>query len=147
MYRKVLVTEGAGYIGSHVPKQWGERGKQVLMLDNLSTGFADAKLFGQLTVGDTGDSALLDRLIDERKGETVPHFGAKTIVPESVADPLKYYSDSTAAILSLRKCCQRHKVRHVIFPRQTRSMDYWRQEELQPPALRSPSILMAHKNC
>jgi len=87
----------------------------VLVLDNLSTGFADAVLYGQLIVGDTGDSALVDRLIEEHNVEAVLHFAAKTIVPESVADPLKYYGNNTAATLSLLKCCQRHKVRHFIF--------------------------------
>lgn len=115
MRGKVLVTGGAGYIGSHVVKQLGERGEQVLVLDNLSTGFADAVLFGQLVVGDTGDSALVDRLIEEHNVEAVLHFAAKTIVPESVADPLKYYGNNTAATLSLLQCCQRHKVRHFIF--------------------------------
>ena len=115
MRGKVLVTGGAGYIGSHVVKQLGERGEQVLVLDNLSTGFADAVLYGQLVVGDTGDSALVDRLIEEHNVEAVLHFAAKTIVPESVADPLKYYGNNTAATLSLLKCCQRHKVRHFIF--------------------------------
>jgi UDP-glucose 4-epimerase len=115
MRGKVLVTGGAGYIGSHVVKQLGERGEQVLVLDNLSTGFADAVLYGQLIVGDTGDSALVDRLIEEHNVEAVLHFAAKTIVPESVADPLKYYGNNTAATLSLLKCCQRHKVRHFIF--------------------------------
>jgi UDP-glucose 4-epimerase len=115
MRGKVLVTGGAGYIGSHVVKQLGERGEQVLVLDNLSTGFADAVLYGQLIVGDTGDSVLVDRLIEEHNVEAVLHFAAKTIVPESVADPLKYYGNNTAATLSLLKCCQRHKVRHFIF--------------------------------
>jgi UDP-glucose 4-epimerase len=115
MRGKVLVTGGAGYIGSHVVKQLGERGEQVLVLDNLSTGFADAVLFGQLVVGDTGDSALVDHLIEEHNVEAVLHFAAKTIVPESVADPLKYYGNNTAATLSLLQCCQRHKVRHFIF--------------------------------
>ncbi len=149
MRGKVLVTGGAGYIGSHVVKQLRERGEQVLVLvlDNLSTGFADALLYGQLIVGDTGDSALVDRLIEEHNVEAVLHFAAKTIVPESVADPLKYYSNNTAATLSLLKCCQRHKVRHFIFSSTAAVYGLPQAGRAPESSATSPSILMAHQNC
>lgn len=115
MSGSVLVTGGAGYIGSHVVKQLGRRGESIVVLDNLSTGFAESVLYGKLVVGDTGDAALVDRIIEEHNIEAVLHFAAHTIVPESVSDPLKYYNNNTASTLSLLRNCQRHKVKHFIF--------------------------------
>ncbi len=111
----ILVTGGAGYIGSHVVRQLGETGEQVITLDNLSTGFADAVLHGELVNGDTGDAALLDRLFDAHSIDTVMHFAAHTIVPESVADPLKYYRNNTANSRTLLERALAHGVRHVVF--------------------------------
>ena len=113
--RSILVTGGAGYIGSHVVRQLGERGENVVVLDNLCTGFADAVLAGQLITGDTGDAALLDELFDRHRFETVMHFAAHTVVPESVADPLKYYRNNTANSRTLLEACQSHGTPHVVF--------------------------------
>jgi UDP-glucose 4-epimerase len=113
--KTVLVTGGAGYIGSHVVRQLGEAGEDVVTLDNLCTGFREAVTAGQLIVGDTGDAALLERLFDERDIDTVMHFAAHTIVPESVADPLKYYGNNTAGSRTLLAAAARHGVRHVVF--------------------------------
>ena len=77
----ILVTGGAGYIGSHVVRQLGERGDQVVVLDNLSTGFRSAVLYGKLIVGDTGDRELVAKLLREHGVTTVLHFAAHTIVP------------------------------------------------------------------
>ena len=74
----------AGYIGSHVVRQLGAGGEDVITLDNLSTGFSDAVTAGELVVGDTGDFALLDQVFSEHDIDTVMHFAAHTIVPESV---------------------------------------------------------------
>ena len=112
---KILVTGGAGYIGSHVVRQLGERGESVVTLDNLSTGFEAAVTAGELVIGDTGDAALLERLFSAQRFDTVMHFAAHTIVPESVADPLKYYRNNTANSRTLLEACQRHGVRHVVF--------------------------------
>ncbi|HEU4652510.1 MAG TPA: NAD-dependent epimerase/dehydratase family protein, partial [Steroidobacteraceae bacterium] len=87
----ILVTGGAGYIGSHVVRQLGERKEKVVVLDNLSTGFRSAVLHGELVVGDTGDRELVSRVLREHQVDTVMHFAAHTIVPESVSNPLKYY--------------------------------------------------------
>ncbi len=70
----ILVTGGAGYIGSHVVRQLGEAGERVVVLDNLSTGFEDAVLHGELVVGDTGDSDLVSRLLREYGVGTVMHL-------------------------------------------------------------------------
>lgn len=113
--KSVLVTGGAGYIGSHVVKQLGQRGDSVVVLDNLSTGFADAVLHGKLIIGDTGDAELVARLLREHDVDTVMHFAAHTIVPESVSNPLKYYRNNTASTLNLLQCCQDAGIEHFIF--------------------------------
>src|SRR5690606_15794911 len=103
----ILVTGGAGYIGSHVVRQLGERGEQLVVLDNLSTGFREAVLHGEFVLGDTGDIALVERLLREHKISAVMHFAAHIVVPESVTDPLKYYHNNTANTRCLLACCQR----------------------------------------
>jgi UDP-glucose 4-epimerase len=112
---KILITGGAGYIGSHVVAQLGERGEDIIVLDNLSTGHPDAVLFGRLVVGDIGDAALLDRLLREHDIDTVMHFAAKIVVPESVAQPLDYYDNNTARARVLLDACRRAGVRHFVF--------------------------------
>ena len=112
----ILVTGGAGYIGSHVVKQLGEAGyDNIVVLDNLSKGFRDAVLYGELVVGDTGDRELVGRLLREYAIDSVLHFAAHTIVPESVANPLKYYGNNTCSTRNLLQCCAEAGVRHFIF--------------------------------
>jgi len=112
---KILLTGGAGYIGSHVLRQLGAKGEDIITLDNLSTGFREAVTHGQLVVGDTGDAALLDRLFDQHDIDTVMHFAAHTVVPESVADPLKYYGNNTASSRTLLAAAQQHGVSNIVF--------------------------------
>ena len=111
----ILVTGGAGYIGSHVVRQLGERQEEVVVLDNLSTGFRSAVLHGQLVVGDTGDRELVSRVLREHQIETVMHFAAHTIVPESVSNPLKYYGNNTCSTRSLLQSCHEAGVKHFVF--------------------------------
>ncbi len=111
----ILVTGGAGYIGSHVVRQLRERNENVVVLDNLSTGFRSATLGAPLIVGDTGDRELVGRVLRDHRIETVMHFAAHTIVPESVSNPLKYYGNNTCSTRSLLQCCQEAGVKHFVF--------------------------------
>lgn len=111
----VLVTGGAGYIGSHVVRQLGMMGEEVVILDNLSTGKSEAVLYGTLIEGNVGDEALVNDIIKKHQVESVIHFAAHTIVPESVSNPLKYYGNNTANTRSLLACCQKNGVKHFIF--------------------------------
>jgi UDP-glucose 4-epimerase len=111
----VLVTGGAGYIGSHVVKRLGEMGENLIVLDNLSTGFRDAVLYGEFVEGNSGDMELVNRLLKEHSIKSVLHFAAHTIVPESVAQPLKYYANNTCNTRNLLQCCIENEVEHFIF--------------------------------
>lgn len=111
----ILVTGGAGYIGSHVVRRLGEQGDELHILDNLSTGFRSAVLCGELTIGDTNDRAAVLRLLEKHRIESVLHFAAHIVVPESVADPLKYYRNNTGGTRNLLECCVQAGVQNFIF--------------------------------
>jgi UDP-glucose 4-epimerase len=113
--KKILVTGGAGYIGSHVVRQLGQGNESVITLDNLCTGFEAAVTAGDLVVGDTGDALLLEKIFSENEIDTVMHFAAHTIVPESVADPLKYYRNNTASSRTLLEAAAKHGVKNIVF--------------------------------
>ncbi|RYD15803.1 MAG: UDP-glucose 4-epimerase GalE [Lysobacteraceae bacterium] len=113
--RTILVTGGAGYIGSHVVRQLVERGERVVVLDNLSTGFREAVVDAPLVVGDVGDRALVAALLAEHRIGTVMHFAAHTIVPESVRDPLKYYGNNTCATRALLASCNEAGIDEFVF--------------------------------
>jgi UDP-glucose 4-epimerase len=112
----VLVTGGAGYIGGHMVLGLVDAGEKVVVIDNLSTGYAWAVPQGvDLVVGDFGDAGLVARLIAERGVTAIAHFAAKIVVPESVTDPLGYYRNNTANALTLIEAAAQGGVKHFIF--------------------------------
>jgi UDP-glucose 4-epimerase len=111
----ILVTGGAGYIGSHVLRQLGERGDRIVTLDNLSTGYRSSVLHGEFVQGDTGDAPLVSDMLARHRVDTVMHFAAHISVPESVAEPLKYYRNNTANTRTLLECCVAAGVKHFVF--------------------------------
>jgi len=111
----ILVTGGAGYIGSHTVRQLGAAGEKIVVLDNLSTGFEASILSGDFVRGDTGDSDLVAKVLNDYDVDTVIHFAGHTIVSESVSDPLKYYWNNTCSTRNLLEQCQKHDVKNFIF--------------------------------
>lgn len=112
----ILVTGGAGYIGSHVVRQLTEMGRQVVVFDNLSTGTASALVHGErLVVGDLSDTAAIETLFSQYRFRTVLHFAASIVAPESVTDPIKFYSNNTRNTLNLLTACARFGVERFIF--------------------------------
>jgi UDP-glucose 4-epimerase len=112
----VLVTGGAGYIGSHMVHELADAGERVVVLDNLSTGFDWAVAKGvPLIVGETGDQALVARLIREHSVDAIIHFAASIVVPDSVRDPLGYYRNNTMNSRALIESAVNGGVRHFIF--------------------------------
>ena len=113
--KSLLVTGGAGYIGSHVVRQLGAAGYPVIVLDNLSTGFRRSVLHGELVEGNSGDRELVGNLIRDHGIEAVLHFAAHIVVPESVAEPLKYYGNNTCNTRNLLQACHDNGVKRFIF--------------------------------
>jgi UDP-glucose 4-epimerase len=112
----VLVTGGAGFIGSHMTLELLAAGETVVVLDNLSTGFAAAVPKSvPLVIGDFGDEALVAKIIKDHDVREVIHFAAKIVVPESIADPVAYYVNNTAKALALIGCVAECGVERFIF--------------------------------
>jgi len=112
----ILITGGAGYIGSHMVHALVEAGERVVVLDNLSTGFKWAIAPGvPLVTGETGDEALVARLIAEHGVSAIIHFAASIVVPDSVSDPLGYYRNNTVNSRALIACAVKGGVRQFIF--------------------------------
>jgi UDP-glucose 4-epimerase len=112
----VLVTGGAGYIGSHMVHGLLDAGERVVVLDNLSTGFDWAVAAGApLVIGGTGDQALVGKIIRDHDVDAIIHFAASIVVPDSVRDPLGYYRNNTVNSRALIECAIEHGVRAFIF--------------------------------
>ena len=111
----MLLTGGAGYIGSHVALDLVREGYEVIILDDLSRGFAAAVMGCELVRADVGDKDLLGALLDNHRVSAVFHFAGSTIVPESVENPLMYYENNTVKSRNLMEACVEYGVRHFIF--------------------------------
>jgi UDP-glucose 4-epimerase len=112
----VLVTGGAGYIGSHMVYALVAAGERVVVLDNLSTGFDWAIAEGvPLIQGETGDQALVANIIKQHGVESIIHFAASIVVPDSVAEPLRYYKNNTVNSRALIECAVQGGVKRFIF--------------------------------
>lgn len=112
---KILVVGGAGYIGSHMVKMLINDGSEVVVLDNLTTGFRDSVKYGQLVIGDLADINLLENLFREHRFDGVMHFAANSLVGESMTNPAKYYRNNVSNTLNLLDVMVRHNVMNFIF--------------------------------
>ena len=112
---RVLVTGGAGYIGSHVVCQLADAGHEITIVDNISTGFRASILHGKLIEADLADAAQMETVFRAGPFDAVFHFAASLVNPESVVEPLKYYSNNTANMVRLLDLCVRHRVMSFIF--------------------------------
>lgn len=112
----VLITGGAGYIGSHMAHQLVAAGEKIVVLDNLSTG-VERNLPRNIDFvrGDIADTALVSAILDKHKVDAVIHFAGSVVVPDSVEKPLEYYANNTAGARTLIEACVRHRVPNFIF--------------------------------
>lgn len=111
----ILVTGGAGYIGSHVVSLLGESSEDIIIYDNLSTGRKQNILFGKLIEGDLLDLKKLEQVFIDHQIEAVIHFAGSIVVPESVENPTLYYQNNTENSLNLIKLCLKYKTKKFIF--------------------------------
>ncbi|MDD6095571.1 MAG: UDP-glucose 4-epimerase GalE [Clostridia bacterium] len=112
---KVLITGGAGYIGSHTNRLFREKGVETVILDDLSDGHRESVIDSKLVVGSFGDSELLDRLMTEEKFDGVIHFAAFASVPDSVVRPSRYYHNNVTNMICLLDACVRHNIKYFVF--------------------------------
>ncbi len=112
---RVLVTGGAGYIGSHTARALSEQGFEPVVLDDLGRGHRDAVRFGPFVEGDVGDRALVARVVDEHRIEAVVHFAAFTAVGESVRDPRTYWTNNTLKTFALIDTLVTSGVKNMVF--------------------------------
>jgi UDP-glucose-4-epimerase GalE len=112
---RILITGGAGYIGSHAVKLFLTRGHDVWVYDNLSMGHRQAVPAERLIVGDLNEVQRLDHVMVERRIEAIVHFAAFAFVGESVHEPGKYYQNNLVNTLNLMECARRHRVGRFVF--------------------------------
>jgi|GEM_PF-1393151 len=143
----VLVTGGAGYIGSHAVLALIYAGHRPIVIDNLVTGFrwAVAEEAG-FYYGDISDSDLVESIIRDERIDAIMHFAGSVVVPESVENPLKYYNNNTAKSRSLIETAVSSGVKHMIFRRPRRHMAFLKPARCAKIWRHSPSIRMERRN-
>jgi UDP-glucose 4-epimerase len=112
---KILVTGGAGYIGSHMVRMLAELNHAVVTLDDLSSGFRDAVLYGEFVKGSLHDAFALRALFGAHKFDAVVHFAGSIVVSESVREPAKYYQNNLVGSLNLFDAMHKHGVKNLVF--------------------------------
>ncbi len=112
---RVLVTGGAGYIGSHTAKALAQAGHKIVVLDDLSTGHRSAAKWGTFIEGDLGDKRLVDKVFRKQRIEGVLHFAASLLVGESMINPQKYFWNNVVGTLVLLDAMKARGVKHIVF--------------------------------
>lgn len=112
---KILITGGAGYIGSHTNRLLHSNGYETVVLDDLSDGHREAVVAGELVEGDFGNRELLDKLMTEHKFDAVFHFAAFASVPDSVVRPARYYHNNVTNMQTLLDACVKHGIGYFVF--------------------------------
>ncbi|MFZ4715035.1 MAG: UDP-glucose 4-epimerase GalE [Bacteriovoracaceae bacterium] len=115
MAKKILVTGGAGYIGSHVVAKLGETGREIIVVDNLSTGKKENVLHGELKVFNLEETEKLEAILATGEIDAVIHFAGSIVVPESVSNPNKYYANNTINSAKIISLCNKHGVKKFVF--------------------------------
>lgn len=112
---KVLITGGAGYIGSHCNRYFNEKGIETVVLDDLSDGHREAVVAGSFVEGNFGNRELLDKLMSEHHFDAVIHFAAFASVPDSVIRPARYYHNNVTNMQTLLDACVQHEIKYFVF--------------------------------
>ena len=115
MSNKILVTGGAGYIGSHTCKILKAQGFEPVVYDNLSRGHSEAIKWGPFVKGDLHETERLARTLLEHKIQAVVHFAALAYVGESVEKPLLYFENNLVSLMNILKCAEEFKIKNFIF--------------------------------
>ena len=139
---RILVTGGAGYIGSHAVRLFLARGQDVWVYDNLGLGHRAAVPAERLIVGDLAEVHRLDQVLLERRIDAVVHFAAYAYVGESVTDPAKYYQNNLVNTLNLMECLRRHRVARFVFSSTCATYGTPHTVPITEDEPRSPSIRM-----
>jgi UDP-glucose 4-epimerase len=112
---KVLITGGAGYIGSHTNRYFNQKGIETVIIDNLINGHKEAVTSGKLVEGDFGDKLLINELLSSGNFDAIIHFAAFADVADSVADPAKYYENNVSKMITLLDAAVTNNVKYFVF--------------------------------
>ena len=144
--KNILITGGAGYIGSHTCKALAQAGYNPITFDNLSAGHKHAVKWGPLEIGDIRDSEALSKVFKKYKTEAVIHFASKIVVSESVREPESYYDNNVNGTLSLLNVMQTHSINVIVSQAPQQYTVILKQTRLKNHILYCPLIPMAKQN-